>query len=219
MYDCRLCPPTCATDSLHRLPQKWLSNSNSFEKARVTVKHLCMFDSLYVTHASILCLPIMLCAHQFIHNSRLTKDMTPNAAVSIMTKWLTLSMDLSLERSQRYQESVQEKQRSWPLGRAMIKWWIRISWWERYVLATWVYRVHCDWESQLIEPPSWQFLALKGPDQDGSPKVESMEHCEKFWLWLESMGISSHRSAIVKAIALRVNEFLPGVYDPDLYDY
>ena len=58
---------------------------------------------------------------------------------------------------------------------------------------------------------------LKGPDSDDN-KVESMEHCEKFWYWLQDKGISAHRSAIVKAIAMKVNGLLPGVYDPDLYD-
>ena len=62
-----------------------------------------------------------------------------------------------------------------------------------------------------------KFLMLKGPDSDDN-KVESMEHCEKFWFWLQDKGISAHRSAIVKAIALKVNGLLPGVYDPDLYD-
>lgn len=62
-----------------------------------------------------------------------------------------------------------------------------------------------------------QFLMLKGPDSDDN-KVESMEHCEKFWYWLQDKGISAHRSAIVKAIAMKVNGLLPGVYDPDLYD-
>lgn len=58
---------------------------------------------------------------------------------------------------------------------------------------------------------------LKGPDSSDH-KVESFEHCEKFWFWLQAKGISSHRSAIVKAIAQKVNGLLPGVYDPDLYD-
>jgi hypothetical protein len=62
-----------------------------------------------------------------------------------------------------------------------------------------------------------KFLMLKGPDEDDN-KVESMEHCEKFWYWLQDKGISAHRSAIVKAVACKVNGLLPGVYDPDLYD-
>ena len=63
----------------------------------------------------------------------------------------------------------------------------------------------------------YKFLMLKGPDSEDN-KVESMEHCEKFWYWLQDKGISAHRSAIVKAVALKVNGLLPGVYDPDLYD-
>ncbi|EJK44675.1 hypothetical protein THAOC_36769 [Thalassiosira oceanica] len=62
-----------------------------------------------------------------------------------------------------------------------------------------------------------KFLMLKGPDTDDN-KVESMEHCEKFWYWLQDKQISAHRSAIVKAIAMKVNGLLPGVYDADLYD-
>mmetsp|Transcript_15322 Transcript_15322/g.26174 ORF Transcript_15322/g.26174 Transcript_15322/m.26174 type:complete len:112 (+) Transcript_15322:334-669(+) len=62
-----------------------------------------------------------------------------------------------------------------------------------------------------------KFLMLKGPDEDDN-KVESMEHCEKFWYWLQDKGISAHRSAIVKAVACKVNGLFPGVYDPDLYD-
>ncbi|KAL7546706.1 hypothetical protein ACHAWF_010034 [Thalassiosira exigua] len=62
-----------------------------------------------------------------------------------------------------------------------------------------------------------KFLMLKGPDTDDG-KVESMEHCEKFWYWLQDKSVTAHRSAIVKAIALKVNGLLPGVYDPDLYD-
>lgn len=58
--------------------------------------------------------------------------------------------------------------------------------------------------------PGSQFLMLKGPDSEDN-KVESMEHCEKFWYWLQDKGISAHRSAIVKAIALKVNGLLPGV--------
>ena len=57
---------------------------------------------------------------------------------------------------------------------------------------------------------------LKGPDTEDN-KVESLEHCEKFWYWLQDKGISAHRSAIVKAIAMKVNGLLPGVYDQDVY--
>lgn len=62
-----------------------------------------------------------------------------------------------------------------------------------------------------------QFLSLKGPDE-GDEKVDSLEHMEKFWQYLASRGISSHRSAIVKAIAEKMNSFLPGIYDPEQYE-
>ena len=65
---------------------------------------------------------------------------------------------------------------------------------------------------------SLQFLMLKGPDIDGE-KVECMEHCEKFWFWLQSKGISSHRSAIVKAVAQKMNGMMGNtIYDPNLYE-
>lgn len=57
-----------------------------------------------------------------------------------------------------------------------------------------------------------QFLMLKGPD-DGETKVECPEHCDKFWFWLQQKNISSHRSAIVKAIAEKVNRLIPGIYE------
>jgi len=58
---------------------------------------------------------------------------------------------------------------------------------------------------------------LKGPD-DGDEKVESLEHMEKFWHWLASKGISSHRSGIVRAIAEKLNSMMPGIYDADDYE-
>ena len=62
-----------------------------------------------------------------------------------------------------------------------------------------------------------KFLMLKGPDEDGH-KVESNEHMQKFWHWLAEKGISSHRSAIVLAIAEKMNTMMPGIYDPSDYD-
>lgn len=62
-----------------------------------------------------------------------------------------------------------------------------------------------------------KFLMLKGPDTDGE-KVECMEHCEKFWYWLQSKGVTAHRSAVVKAVAQKINGIMPGVYDPSLYE-
>ena len=67
---------------------------------------------------------------------------------------------------------------------------------------------------------TWQligkFLMLKGPDEDGH-KVESNEHMQKFWHWLAEKGISSHRSAIVRAIAEKMNGMMPGIYDASDY--
>mmetsp|Transcript_42128 Transcript_42128/g.61793 ORF Transcript_42128/g.61793 Transcript_42128/m.61793 type:complete len:136 (+) Transcript_42128:109-516(+) len=61
-----------------------------------------------------------------------------------------------------------------------------------------------------------KFLSLKGPD-DEEEKVESMEHMEKFWYWLQNKGITAHRSAIVKAIAEKMNGMMPGIYDASAY--
>jgi len=58
---------------------------------------------------------------------------------------------------------------------------------------------------------------LKGPDSDDH-NVSSVEHCEKFWFWLQFVGVSSHRSAIVRAIAEKVNTMMPGIYDASAYD-
>lgn len=62
-----------------------------------------------------------------------------------------------------------------------------------------------------------QYLLLKGPDSE-ERKVECMEHSEKFWHWLKNIGIVSHRSAIVKAIAEKAAGFFPGIYDANMYE-
>lgn len=58
---------------------------------------------------------------------------------------------------------------------------------------------------------------LKGPDSTDH-KVDSVEHMEKFWYYLQSRGISAHRSGIVKSIAEKLNTMMPGVYDSEMYD-
>lgn len=45
-------------------------------------------------------------------------------------------------------------------------------------------------------------------------KVDCVEHCDKFWYWLQSKGINSNRSGIVNAIAEKVNTWIPGEEDP-----
>lgn len=62
-----------------------------------------------------------------------------------------------------------------------------------------------------------QFLMLKGPD-DSDHKVECVEHTEKFWHWLKSKGISSHRSAIVRAVAEKSATFFNGIYDANNWE-
>lgn len=46
----------------------------------------------------------------------------------------------------------------------------------------------------------------------GCSKVDSVEHCDKFWYWLQSKGINSNRSGIVNAIAEKVNTWIPGEF-------
>ena len=58
---------------------------------------------------------------------------------------------------------------------------------------------------------------LKGPDDD-EHKVEPGEHVQRFWHWLAEKGIKAHRSAIVRAIAEKMNQMMPGIYDVDIYD-
>lgn len=57
-----------------------------------------------------------------------------------------------------------------------------------------------------------QFLTLK---EEG---VESVEHCDRFWYWLQNVGISSHRSGIVQAIAEKTDSMFPGIYDGSAYE-
>lgn len=61
-----------------------------------------------------------------------------------------------------------------------------------------------------------KFLMLKGPDDAGTT-VQTVEHCDRFWYWLKEMGIDSHRSGIVNAIAEKCNTWLPGLYHGELY--
>ena len=58
-----------------------------------------------------------------------------------------------------------------------------------------------------------KYLMLKGPEE-----VDTMEHNDKFWYFLQSKGISSHRSGIVQCIARKVGTFIQGIYDPTIYE-
>jgi hypothetical protein len=57
-----------------------------------------------------------------------------------------------------------------------------------------------------------KFLMLKGKD------VSVVEHTDRFWFYLREKGITAHRSAIVRAIAEKVNGMMPGVYEASTFD-
>jgi hypothetical protein len=63
-----------------------------------------------------------------------------------------------------------------------------------------------------------KFLMLKGPGHGDEIMVEPFEHTQKFWEFLKNRGISSHRSAIVKAVAEKSATFFSGIYDANAYD-
>jgi hypothetical protein len=62
-----------------------------------------------------------------------------------------------------------------------------------------------------------KFLSFKGFNGDGS-RVQCVEHCDMFYSWLKEIGISSHRSTLVCAIAEKTNNSYAGIYDPNLFD-
>lgn len=63
-----------------------------------------------------------------------------------------------------------------------------------------------------------KFLMLKGPGHEGEIMVEPIEHTQKFWEFLKNRGISSHRSAIVRAIAEKSATFFGAIYDANDYE-
>ena len=57
-----------------------------------------------------------------------------------------------------------------------------------------------------------QYLSFK---EDG---VEPIEHAERFYLWLKSLGTpGGFRAGIVHAISERMNVTFPGIYDSSVY--
>jgi hypothetical protein len=66
------------------------------------------------------------------------------------------------------------------------------------------------------------YLSFKGPDtldEEGNiVTVDVRTHNDRFWYWLQSVGISAHRSAIVAAIAKKCAMFMPDLYDPQVYE-
>jgi hypothetical protein len=57
-----------------------------------------------------------------------------------------------------------------------------------------------------------EFLKLKGEG------VETVEHCDRFWYFLQNAGININRASIVKSIAIKVDCMIGGVYDNTLYE-
>ena len=57
-----------------------------------------------------------------------------------------------------------------------------------------------------------KFLSLSEEDTD------CIELCDKFYFWLQSIGVNSHRGPIVSAIGEKTMILVPGVYDCDAYD-
>ena len=57
-----------------------------------------------------------------------------------------------------------------------------------------------------------KYLSLKGEG------IETKEHCDRFWSWLQAKGVNSHRSAIVMAIAQKCEVMFPDTYDESIYE-
>jgi len=52
-----------------------------------------------------------------------------------------------------------------------------------------------------------KFLILK------EKGVEPIEHCDRFFYWLTSVGITSHKHTITQAIAQKLDISFPGIYE------
>lgn len=57
-----------------------------------------------------------------------------------------------------------------------------------------------------------KFLSLSEEDTD------SVELCDKFYFWLQSIGVSAYRGSIVSAIAEKLNILAPNMYDSKAYN-
>ena len=57
-----------------------------------------------------------------------------------------------------------------------------------------------------------KFLSLSEEDTD------SVELCDKFYFWLQLIGITSYRGSIVSAVAEKLNILVPNIYDSEAYD-
>ena len=57
-----------------------------------------------------------------------------------------------------------------------------------------------------------KYLSLMGEG------IDCVEHHDRFWYWLKEKGVNSHRSGIVQCIAEKVSTWVPGLYDPGMYE-
>lgn len=61
-------------------------------------------------------------------------------------------------------------------------------------------------------------LAEFEEDENGENKVDTYFLNQAFWSFLKGVGISAHRSAIVKAISEKVAAAYPAFHDANIYD-
>ena len=48
-------------------------------------------------------------------------------------------------------------------------------------------------------------------------ETDSVELMDRFYLWLQMIGIKAHRGSIVQCVAEKVNTWIPNIYDADIY--
>ena len=48
--------------------------------------------------------------------------------------------------------------------------------------------------------------------------VSPVEHCERFYLYLQSVGVNAKRADVVQSIAEKVDAWMPGTYDEKAYE-
>jgi hypothetical protein len=55
------------------------------------------------------------------------------------------------------------------------------------------------------------FFSLKRDNMD------SRQHCDQMWNWLQHKGVNAYRSGIVLSIAEKCNTMTPGIYDASVF--
>ncbi|CBN77680.1 conserved unknown protein [Ectocarpus siliculosus] len=58
-----------------------------------------------------------------------------------------------------------------------------------------------------------KFLVLRTSNEEDGKLIDCVEHCDKFYWWLQSKGIGGVRGRIVQCIAEKVNMSYPGIYN------